>query len=168
MDKRKIIRKQNNSARCLICGLENDFGLFTRFYETEEGEVVALATGRDEHQGYPGRMHGGIITALLDETIGRSIMLSDPNAWGVTADINVRFKKPVPLEEEIKIIGRIDKEGRRVFEGSGEIVLRDGTVAATARGKFVRMHIDSIVDDGEDFREDQWFLEERPEDPEYV
>ena len=168
MEEKRVVKKQNNSSRCLICGLENSLGLFTRFYETEDGEVVALATGRDEHQGYPGRMHGGIITALLDETIGRAVMVDDPDTWGVTADINVRFKKPVPLEEELKIVGRIDKSGGRIFEGSGEIVLPDGSIAATAKGKYIRMRIDSIVEEGEDFQDEQWFLEEREEDPEYV
>ncbi len=168
MNDRRVVNKQNNSARCLICGLENSLGLFTRFYETEDGEVVALATGRDEHQGYPGRMHGGIITALLDETIGRAVMIDDPDTWGVTADINVRFKRPVPLGEELRIVGRIDKSGGRIFEGSGEIVLQDGSTAATAKGKYVRMHIDSIVEEEEEFQDEQWFLEESEEDPEYV
>lgn len=168
MSHRNVVKKQNNSARCLVCGLQNEHGLFTRFYETESREVVALATGKDEHQGYPGRMHGGIITALLDETIGRGIMIDEPNAWGVTAEINVRFKKPVPLEQEIKIIGRIDKDGGRIFEGSGEIVDNDGTVLASAKGKYVKMHIDSIVDDGEEFQEDQWFLEQREKEPDLL
>jgi acyl-coenzyme A thioesterase PaaI-like protein len=168
MEERRVVNKQNNSARCLVCGLENTLGLFTRFYETETGEVVALATGRDEHQGYPGRMHGGIITALLDETIGRGIMINNPDAWGVTAELNVRYKKPVPLEEEIKIVGRIEEDRGKVFTGSGEIVLQDGTVAATASGKYIKQHISSIVTDSQEFQEDQWFLEERRDDPEYL
>ncbi len=168
MEARRVLNKQNNSSRCLICGLENKLGLFTRFYETEGKEVVAVAVGRDEHQGYPGRMHGGIITALLDETIGRAVMIYDPDAWGVTAEITVRFKKPVPLEEELRIVGRIDKMGGKVFEGSGEMVLKNGTVAATAKGKFIKLQIDSIVEEDENFQEDQWFLEERQEEPEFL
>ena len=168
MSERKVVKKQNNSARCIVCGLDNDLGLFTRFYETERGEIVALATGRDEHQGYPGRMHGGIITALLDETAGRAIMINEPNSWGVTADINVRFKKPVPLDEELKIVGRVDKDGGRIFEGSGEIILQDGTVAATSKGKYVKMNIDSIVEEGQEFEDEQWFFEEREDDPSYL
>jgi uncharacterized protein (TIGR00369 family) len=168
MEERRVINKQNNSSRCLICGLENKLGLFTRFYETESKEVVGLAVGRDEHQGYPGRMHGGIITALLDETIGRAVMIYDPDAWGVTAEITVRFKKPVPLEEELRIVGRIDKMGGNVFQGSGEIVLNDGSVAATAKGKFIKLQIDSIVEEDENFQEDQWFLEKREKEPKFL
>ncbi|MFP4618170.1 MAG: PaaI family thioesterase [Spirochaetaceae bacterium] len=168
MEKKRVVNKQNNSSYCLVCGLKNSFGLFTRFYETEEKELVGLATGRDEHQGYPGRMHGGIITALLDETVGRTVMIHDPKTFGVTAEISVRFKKPVPLEEELKIVGRIDRDNGRVFHGSGELVLQDGTVAATATGKFFKMHIDAIVEEGESFEEEHWFLEEGEDDPEVV
>ena len=167
MEKRKVTAKQNNSKSCVVCGLENDFSLFTRFYEIEGSEIVALAKGRNEHQGYPGRMHGGIISALLDETIGRAIMIEDPDAWGVTAELNVRFRKPVPLDEELKIVGRIDTLGSKIFSGSGEMLLPDGTVAATAHGKYVRLKIDTIVEDSEEFQE-EWFLEDRVDEPELI
>jgi len=167
MKKQTVKGKQNNSRMCLVCGLENRFGLYTRFYEIEGNEVVALAVGRDEHQGYPGRMHGGLITALLDETIGRAVMIEDPDAWGVTAELNVRFRHPVPLEEELRVVGRIDKMGGKVFSGSGELVLSDGTVAASAAGKYIRLSIDSIVEDDQSFR-DEWFLEESSDDPKEV
>jgi acyl-coenzyme A thioesterase PaaI-like protein len=123
--------------------------------------------GRDEHQGYPGRMHGGLITALLDETIGRAVMIEDPDALGVTAELSVRFRHPVPLEEELRIVGRIDKSGGKVFSGSGELILSDGTVAASAVGKYIRLSIDSIVEDDRSFRE-EWFLEESSDDPKEI
>jgi len=167
MHTHRVTGKQNNSKMCLVCGLKNRFGLFSRFYETENGEVVAHAVGREEHQGYPGRMHGGIVSALLDETIGRAIMIEDTNAWGVTAELNVRFKKPVPLDEDLRITGRIEKSGRKVFTGTGELTLADGTVAATASGKYIRLAIDEIVEDEAAFAED-WFPYPEENDPEMI
>ena len=97
--KHKVCRKQPNSKMCLVCGLKNPFGLLTAFYELENGELAALFTAREEHQGYPGRLHGGIATALLDETIGRAIMIRyRDNVWGVTAEISTRFLRPIPLD----------------------------------------------------------------------
>jgi len=167
MKHQQVTGKQNNSKMCLICGLENKLGLFSRFYETENNEVVALAKGREEHQGYPGRMHGGIVSALLDETIGRAVMIDDPNVWGVTAELNVRFKHPVPLNEELRIQGRIEKNGRKVFSGSGELVLKDGTVAATAAGKYIKLKIDEIVEDDKEFQK-EWFPYPEENDPEMI
>ena len=93
---------------CFVCGESNPAGVHVRFYQQEDGSVLARFTGCDHHQGYPGRMHGGIITAVMDETMGRAIMTRyGDNIWGVTAELSVRFRKPVPLNVELTAVGRI-------------------------------------------------------------
>lgn len=142
-----IEEKQPNSRMCFVCGLENQFGLKARFYELENKEILALFTPAEEHQGYPGRLHGGIAATILDETIGRAIMVHySSDIWGVTVDFSMRLKKPVPLNEEVRVVGRITKDGSRIFEGSGEIVLADGTVAISAAGRYMKMDITKITD----------------------
>ena len=71
--KQKVLKKQHISKMCFVCGAKNDFGLHANFYETDTNELVALIKPSDQHQGYPGRMHGGIAATILDETIARSI-----------------------------------------------------------------------------------------------
>jgi acyl-coenzyme A thioesterase PaaI-like protein len=92
-------------------------------------------------------MHGGVITGVLDETIGRAINIGEgehPTTWGVTAELNVRFKAPVPLDVELTARGRITRDRGHIFEGSGELYLPDGALAATAQGKYVRLPLNSI------------------------
>jgi acyl-coenzyme A thioesterase PaaI-like protein len=101
-----------------------------------------------------------VITALLDETIGRAINVGEPDTWGVTMEFTTKFRRPVPLDEEIKVIGRITNNTGRVFEGTGEIVLADGTIAAEGRGRYLKMALSAIAD--ESFADDQWFTDERP------
>ncbi len=163
----KVVAKQPNSKMCLVCGLENELGLFTSFYELENGELLAVFKPREEHQSYPGRLHGGIVSTILDETIGRAIMtLHTETFWGVTVEISVKFKKPVPLGEELRVIGRITKDSRRVFEGTGEVLLPDGSIAAEARGKYMKLPLKQIADF--DAEEQNWQVNDRPEDPEFV
>ena len=101
---------------CFVCGLENKFGLKSRFYELEDGRLMAVFTPLEEHQGYPGRLHGGIAATILDETIGRAIMLThSDNIWGITIDFSMKLRKPVPIDGEIKVVARIEKEGKRSF-----------------------------------------------------
>jgi hypothetical protein len=88
------MEKQPNSRTCFVCGIENPIGLHLAFYTDDEGRCVArfpvlcrlrrgrrhrrhttpcrMVRGRTgqpklEHQGFPGQLHGGIISTLLDE-----------------------------------------------------------------------------------------------------
>lgn len=163
----KIIGKQNNSKLCFVCGLKNNFGIHTHFYVTENQELIALFTPSEEHQSYPGRLHGGIATAVLDETIGRAILNRyEEEVWGVTIELNVKFKKPLPLKEELKVIGRITSENSRMFEGTGEIILSNGEVAATAYGKYLKVPLEKITEF--DREENEWRIVELENDPKQI
>jgi acyl-coenzyme A thioesterase PaaI-like protein len=163
----KVKKKQPNSKMCFVCGLRNAFGLKSRFYELENGEIMAIFQPSSEHQGYPGRLHGGIAATILDETIGRAIMqMYSDNIWGVTVDFSMRLRKPVPLDREIRVIGRIVNDGKRTFEGTGEILLDDGTVAIEGKGKYLKMDIEKIADF--DHEGEEWRVVTSPDDPEDV
>jgi acyl-coenzyme A thioesterase PaaI-like protein len=158
--KRKVEAAQNVSRMCFLCGVENKLGLHGRFFVLDKGELCGVFTPRQEHQGYPGRLHGGIITALLDETIGRAINTTHEDVWGVTVKFSLRFRRPVPLDREVKVVGRITKESARVFEGTGEIILEDGTVAAEGEGTYVKLPVDEIA--SAEFSETDWFPDTLP------
>ena len=81
------------------------------------------------------------------------------DAWGVTAEFTVRFRKPLPLDEEVRCIARITRDTSRLFEGTGEILLADGSVAVEARGKYLKMSLADITDG--DFAEREWFADPR-------
>ncbi|HZK55133.1 MAG TPA: PaaI family thioesterase [Desulfosporosinus sp.] len=152
--KKRVTKKQFNSKLCIVCGLENDLGLKASFYEVEGEELIAVFKPLEEHQSYPGRLHGGIAGAILDETIGRAIMIKDETIWGVTVELSLKYKKPVPLDQELRVIGRITRDSSRLFEGTGEILLANGDIAVTAIGKYMKMSINNIADFDED--EQEW------------
>ena len=154
----KVVAAQNVSRMCLVCGAQNASSLKARFYELDNGELLGVFSPLQEHQSYPGRLHGGMSSAMLDETIGRAINISDSEAWGVTVELTVRFRKPVPVDQEVRAIARITRDSRRIFEGSGEIVLADGTVAVEASGKYMKLPIGAIADG--DFNL-EWFADDR-------
>lgn len=158
-----VCRKQENSRLCLVCGLENQFGLHASFYELDNGDLMAVFEGKEHHQSYPGRLHGGLSGAMLDETIGRAIMLEDPKMFGVTVELSLKYKKPVPLDQPLRVVGRITKKTRRTFEGTGEILLDDGTVAVIGVGKYMIMPVDKIMDSDDDL---DWKVIERDHEPE--
>lgn len=140
------LKKQPNSKMCFICGMKNVAGVKVFFYEQDDGSVLARFTGREIHQGYPGRMHGGVIGGILDETMGRAVMFNGGEIWGVTVALEMRFKQPVPLDVELTAVGRIVKDRQFYFEGTGELLLPDGTTAVEAKGKYWKLPLDDIAD----------------------
>jgi uncharacterized protein (TIGR00369 family) len=163
--RQKVIRKQHISKMCFVCGEKNDFGLHATFYETDQNELVALIKPSEEHQGYPGRMHGGIAATILDETIARSINVGkNEQLWGVTLEFKTKFRKPVPLGVQLKVIGRVTSEGSRSFEGTGEIVLQNGEIAVTAEGQYLKADINRIAAESR-LSEEDWFISHSRDDP---
>lgn len=162
---KKVIRKHNNSGNCFVCGVNNPFGLHTAFYELEDGTIVGLVTADPRHQSYPGRVHGGVICALLDETMGRAINVTEPDTWAVTADINIRYRHPVPYDVPLIVTGRVTRNTRLIFDGEGEIILPDGTVAASGHARYMKQPLSVIGDPGDASNDDIWELIESPDDP---
>lgn len=162
----KIIKKQENSKKCLVCGMQNELGLKASFYELENDELVAIFKPLEEHQSYPGRMHGGMAGAILDETIGRLIMAKDPSLFGVTVELNLKYKKPVPLDKELKVIARITRDTRKLFEGTGELLLENGEVAVTGYGKYWKIPMNEMEEF--DPEEQEWKVIPSENEPEKI
>ena len=121
------------SKGCFICGEENPIGMKRRFY-MKDGGVVTEFKSSIEHQGFPGVLHGGIVCALLDETMGWA-PTSQTQLFCMTAELNVRFLMSVPIHKRILVIGTVDSINKRLYRASGKVVDDDGTVYATATRK---------------------------------
>lgn len=94
----KILSKQKNSRMCMICGLDNEYGVNAPFYNMEDGSVMTVFRYKEQHQSYPGRVHGGMITAMLDEMGLRSLWAKElsEETFGVTISLDTKYRKPVP------------------------------------------------------------------------
>lgn len=146
----KVLKKQTNSKKCIVCGIETKAGIKASFYEMEDESVIALFSFKEIHQSYPERTHGGLITAVLDETIGRAIWITEPNAWGVTANISVKFRKPVPYDVPLKCIGRITENKSRLFKGVGKLFTMDNELLAEAEAVYVKLPLTKICESDHD------------------
>lgn len=149
----RVISKQTNSKMCLICGKDNVLGVHTRFYNMEDGSVCALFTFKKEHQSYPERVHGGMICALLDELAGRSLWVDYPDTLGVTATLNVKFRKPVPYGKELVAVGEMIKRSGKIFVAKAKIMTKEKVVLAESEGSYVILSNEKIVADSLSDRE---------------
>ncbi|MBQ2891665.1 MAG: PaaI family thioesterase [Bacilli bacterium] len=146
----KVLKKQTNSKKCIVCGVETNVGIKASFYEMEDESVIALFSFKEIHQSYPERTHGGLITAVLDETIGRAIWITEPNAWGVTANLSVKFRKPVPYDVPLKCIGRITENKSRLFKGVGKLFTMGNELLAEAEAVYVKLPLTKICESDHD------------------
>ena len=135
----KVVSKQSNSKMCLICGIENNLGLKASFYNMEDGSVGAKFVFKPEHQSYPERVHGGMLCALIDELAGRSLWVTDPELMGVTANLDVKFRKPVPYGKELVGRGEITKRSGRLFTATAKIFDENKVVLAEGTATYVIM-----------------------------
>jgi uncharacterized protein (TIGR00369 family) len=102
---------------------------------TETGHVTGCFKIGSEFQGSYGVLHGGIISVLLDEAMGKVCRLSDVRA--VTAELNIEFLKPIYVDQEIIVESyQTSREGRQMYH-HGEIRDISGRVLARGRGRFV-------------------------------
>lgn len=141
--KMKVVKKQTNSKLCFICGVENPFGLQASFYEMENNTVVSFIEYKEIHQSYPLRTHGGLISAILDEIAGRAIWIYE-DVWGVTTNLNVKYRKPVPYGVKLKAVGEIIKNTSRAFVGVGKIYNMNGELLAEAEATYLKLPLDKI------------------------
>jgi len=120
---------------CFICGRSNPYGLKMQF-TAKGGEVTATLTPPPVYMGYEGVLHGGIITALLDETMGWAAALA-VSRMCMAAEMTVRFRRPVLIGSPITIKGRFVENQRRILIAEGRIIDSEDNVLATATGKFL-------------------------------
>jgi len=126
--------KTRNDERCFCCGSKNDRGLKLSFSYPEEGRAETSLTIPEYFTGWEDLTHGGLISMLLDETMAHACL--SRGTPGVTAELTVRFKKPLPVESIVSVQGRTTEVRGRTAATEGQIQGSDGTVYATARAKF--------------------------------
>jgi uncharacterized protein (TIGR00369 family) len=132
----------NDDHFCFVCGSQNPDGLRICFEYPEPGRCRAVFTPPKKYQGWHGILHGGIISTLLDEAFAHAAggaTRSVDGVGAVTAELSVRFKKPVRIGEPAFLEGRVLTVKGRVIEC--ESVLRDagGQELASASGKLIKL-----------------------------
>jgi len=133
---------QGLSNYCFGCGPANPWGLQLKFYL--DGDLCCTKISIPEHfQGYPGIAHGGIVSTIFDELMANHLYLHQVVA--MTADLQVRFKKPVPTGKPLLFRSRLLSTGRHRLSELEAWAELDGEVLAQARGKMMLAPFDPLT-----------------------
>jgi uncharacterized protein (TIGR00369 family) len=128
----RIVLEPHN---CFACGSLNTHGIQLELHAGDGRCWTELELDR-RFEGWEGIAHGGIVSTILDEVMAWALVEND--SWGMTARMQVEFKRPVPIGRRIRGEGRVVEVRRRIVRAAGTLVdAADGTVLATAEGTFV-------------------------------
>ncbi len=127
-----------HSSGCFLCGDENVHGVRTSFFV--EGNAVKARLSLPAHvNGYKGVAHGGVVAALLDETMGWSAtVFGGKHPMYVTAELTVKYIAPIPVGEPVEVVARLVEDRGRVAYAEAEL-LHGGKALARSTGKFMPM-----------------------------
>jgi len=91
------------------------------------------------YEGPPMWGHGGVSAMLIDQLLGHAAAASGHP--GVTTDLSVRYRRPVPLDVPLRIWGRVTEvQGRRISVTGGITTAVEPDVPLVmAEGRFARL-----------------------------
>ena len=100
----------------------------------QEGTIEVAFDGRPEFANPTGHIQGGLLAAMLDDTLGPALFaMTEGREFGTTIDLHTHFLRPVPVGP-ITTKGRVTRKGRSVAFMEGQLFDGAGNLAARATG----------------------------------
>lgn len=129
-------------AICYGCGSNNPHGLHIRTHWDGQFGTFRF-TPKQYHTAFPGVVYGGLIASLFDcHCIGTAIAAAydaegrqqgtEPNIMYVTANLNVNYTRPTPMDCELLLKARmVESKGKKSVVSC--ILYEEGTECANAQ-----------------------------------
>jgi acyl-coenzyme A thioesterase PaaI-like protein len=123
---------------CFACGGKNPLGLHLQFFR--DGDMFCTrVTPKPHWQGFAGVVHGGLQSTIIDDLMSNHLFRLE-QAWVTTGELSLRFRKPVPIDQELLFASRVESHQGRVWNMLGDCRLageRESALLTTARGRFI-------------------------------
>jgi uncharacterized protein (TIGR00369 family) len=127
---------------CFACGELNAHGMRLRLHTSPEGSWTELHVD-PAFQGWEEIAHGGIVCTILDEVMAWAVI--GRGTWGVTARLNVAFRKPIRTGQAIRAEGWVVQQDRRAVRAEGRVIdVASGDVLATGESTFMAVPADQL------------------------
>jgi uncharacterized protein (TIGR00369 family) len=136
---------------CFVCGQAHPRGLRIRFFTGDFGQVRARFTPDPTLCGYKDIVHGGVISALIDELLGWPIALQTGRMC-VTGELSIRYLKPMQAEGAYFACANPGLDRGKYWVGSGEICDGRGVVYTKAQGKYILLSAEETAKIAQELR----------------
>ncbi|KAJ5594988.1 uncharacterized protein N7459_001196 [Penicillium hispanicum] len=99
--------------------------------------------------GHPGFVHGGLLSVMLDEAFARCVSAALPSGLGMTANLNIDFRKPaLPDRMYVLRAETVKIEGRKVWV-EGRLICLPQPIPGLSDGPTVIPNADLLQEDSE-------------------
>lgn len=133
--------RRSEHPDCIICHSMDALGLGLNLQVNSRGEVVSEFDCREKYQSYPGILHGGIVSLILDGAMTNCLFAQQIRA--VTGELLVRYRRPVQVNRRALVIARKVKSAAPIHYLEAEI-WQDEKLCAEARCKFMEYPAEEI------------------------
>ncbi|MGJ8685893.1 MAG: PaaI family thioesterase [Spongiibacteraceae bacterium] len=99
-------------------------------------KVVSDICFGKRHEGPPNSVHGGIISLVFDQLLAFACLRN--NTPGYTATLQVKYRKPLPLNKELRFESWLEECGERKVIARAECYDGD-KLLASSEGLFIRI-----------------------------
>uniref|UniRef100_G1PMF0 Acyl-coenzyme A thioesterase THEM4 n=1 Tax=Myotis lucifugus TaxID=59463 RepID=G1PMF0_MYOLU len=143
----ELINKEKLSqGRLFTKSFEDGLGFeYVMFYNDAEKRIVCVFQGGPHLQGMPGFFHGGAIATMIDATVGMNAIVS--GGIVMTANLNINFKRPIPLCSIVLINSQLDKiEGRKLLVSCNVQSVDEKILYTEATSLFVKLNPEKEFD----------------------
>ena len=128
-------RGREDADGCFVCGPNNPIGLNLKF-RLQDDMCLGEFTPGQNHCGFDGVTHGGIIFSVLDDVMANWLFLK--GIRGYTAKCEVRFKHPLPTGCTVALEGVCLKQRSKLVQMAGKASRIDnGEVVAECQATFM-------------------------------
>ncbi len=111
--------------------------LGTKEAELGDGTAAAEMTPTSDMANHSGFVHGGMISALADSAMGRSVRTIKPGvARSMSFDLKLSFIATARVGERLRATGRVVHAGKRTAVAECRVEGPGGRLVATASGTF--------------------------------
>lgn len=124
-----------DTGKCIVCGKNNSHGFqLTLSVDHEKLTAHTTVTIPERFLGWENFIHGGVVSMLLDEAMAYAAMAT--GRYCVTAEMKVRFKRPVAPNIMLDLFGEVTAVKGRIIETRA--VLKNGDIVlAEAEGRMI-------------------------------
>ena len=105
----------------------------------EDGELISHFDCNEKYQGYPGRIHGGILSGIIDSAMTKCLFGHKIIAY--TVRLNIKYSHPVVINKEAVIKVNLKKKSNNHIYNVNAIILQDNKRCVIAAAKFYKKEI---------------------------